>query len=101
MKKARLKIDEIFVYFIGFQYIKVTKQQYTPSMNKDRQLVSELRNFFTESGCGLGIQRIMRVLETIHITEKQMAFEKRPNCKFTCAQVIQMMILFPFLSASV
>ena len=25
MKKARLKIDEIFVYFIGFQYIKVTK----------------------------------------------------------------------------
>ena len=67
-------------------------------MNKDRQLVSELRNFFTESGCGLGIQRIMRVLETIHITEKQMAFEKRPNCKFTCAQVIQMMILFPFFS---
>lgn len=27
-----------------------------------------------------------------------MAFEKKPNCKFTCAQVIQMMILFPFFS---
>ena len=42
-------------------------------MNKDRQIVSELRNFFTESGCGLGIQRIMNVLGTINITERQMA----------------------------
>ena len=40
----------------------------------------------------------MNVLGTINITEKQMAFEKKPNCKFTCAQVIQMMILFPFFS---
>ena len=76
----------------------MTKQKYTPSMNKDRQIVSELRNFFTESGCGLGTQRIMNVLGTINITERQMAFEKKPNCKFTCAQVIQMMILFPFFS---
>ena len=67
-------------------------------MNKDRQIVSELRNFFTENGCGVGIQRIMNVLGTINITEKQMAFEKKPNCKFTCAQVIQMMTLFPFFS---
>jgi len=67
-------------------------------MNKDRQIVSELSNFFTESGCGLGVQRIMNVLGTINITERQMAFEKKPNCKFTCAQVIQMMILFPFFS---
>lgn len=57
-----------------------------------------MRDFFTESGCGLGVQRIMRVLETINITERQMAFEKKPNCKFTCAQVIQMMILFPFFT---
>ena len=76
----------------------MTKQKYTPSMNKDRQIVSELRNFFTESGCGLGTQRIMNVLGTINITERQMAFEKKPNCKFTCAQLIQMMILFPFFS---
>ena len=70
-------------------------------MTKDRQIVSELRNYFTESGCGLGIQRIMNVLGTINITERQMAFEKKPNCKFTCTQVIQMiqmMILFPFFS---
>ena len=67
-------------------------------MNKDRQIFSELREFFTESGCGLGVQRITNVLETINITERQMAFEKKPNCKFTCAQVIQMMILFPFFS---
>lgn len=67
-------------------------------MNKDRQIVSELRNFFTENGCGVGIQRIMNILGTINITERQMAFEKKPNCKFTCAQVIQLMILFPFFS---
>ena len=42
-------------------------------MNKDRQIVSELRNFFTESGCGLGTQRIMNVLGTINITERQIA----------------------------
>ena len=56
--------------------------QYT-SMSKDWQIVSESRNFFTESGCGLGKQRIMNVLGTINITERQMAFEKRRNCKFT------------------
>ena len=69
-------------------------------MNKDRQIVSELRNFFTENGCGLGLQRIMNVLDSINITERQMAFEKKPNSKFTCRQVIQMMILFPFFSVN-
>ena len=93
-----MKTLEIFGYFIDFQYISIAKQKYTPSMNKDRQIISELRNFFTESGCGLGVQRIMSVLETINITERQMAFEKKPNCKFTCSQVIQMLILFPFFS---
>lgn len=48
-------------------------------MAKDRQIVSELRNFFTESGCSLGIQRIMRVLEKINITEKQMALKRSPT----------------------
>lgn len=65
-------------------------------MNKDRQIILELRNFFTENGCRLGIQRVMNVRGTINITERQMAFERRANCKFTCAKVIQMMILFPF-----
>ena len=95
MKKARLKINKIFGYFIDFRYISATKQRYTPSMNKDRQIISELRNFFTENGCGLGIQRIMSVLETINFTERQMAFEMMPTCKFTCAHIIQLMILFP------
>jgi len=93
-----VKTCEIFGYITDFPYIRVAKQKHTPSMNKDRQIVSELRNFFTESGCGLGIQRIMNVLGTINITERQMAFEKKPNCKFTCSQVIQLMIFFPFFS---
>ena len=67
-------------------------------MNKDRKIVSELSEFFTEKGCGLGIQRILNVLGSLNITERQLAFEKRPNCKFTCAQVIQLMVLFPFFS---
>lgn len=88
----------MFGNLADFQYIKVAKQKRTPSMNKDRQIISELRNFFTETGCNLGVQRIMNVLETINITARQMAFEKKPNCKFTCRQLIQMMILFPFFS---
>jgi Transposase DDE domain. len=40
----------------------------------------------------------MSILGVINITERQMAFEKKPNCKFTCAQVIQMLILFPFFA---
>ena len=88
----------MFGNLTDFQYIKVAKQKRTPSMNKDRQIISEVRNFFTETGCNLGVQRIMNVLESINITERQMAFEKKPNCKFTCRQVIQMMILFPFFS---
>lgn len=67
-------------------------------MNKDRQIISELHNFFTESGCNLGVQRIMNVLGTIKITERQMSYEKKPNCKFTCAQIVLLMVLFPFFS---
>ena len=52
MKKSYVESPEIFGYFVDSQYIRVTKQKYTPSMNKDRQIVSELRNFFTESGSG-------------------------------------------------
>ena len=67
-------------------------------MNKDRKIISELRNFFTKNGCGIGIQRVMNVIERLNITERQMAFEKKANCKFSCAQVVQMMTLFPFFS---
>ena len=96
-----MRIEEKFVYFIDSQYISVAKHKYTPSMRIDRKIVSELKNFFTESGCGLGIQRLMNVLGMINITERQIAYEKKTNSKFTCSQVIQMiqmMILFPFFS---
>ncbi len=40
-----MKILETFSYFIDFQYICIGKQKYAPSMNKDKQIISELRNF--------------------------------------------------------
>jgi len=50
MKKASVKTLEICDYFTGFQYFSIAKHKNTPNMDKDRQLVSELHDCFTESG---------------------------------------------------
>ena len=39
-EKARVKKREMFGNLADFQYIKVAKQKRTPSMNKDRQIIS-------------------------------------------------------------
>lgn len=62
-------------------------------MNKDRQIISELKSFFAESNNTKAIQGIMNVMERIQINQRLMDFSKAANCKFTASQVLQLMVL--------
>ncbi|MGI5848239.1 MAG: hypothetical protein ACOX5T_09490 [Candidatus Cryptobacteroides sp.] len=37
-------------------------------------------------------------MERTRIDERQIGVEKNPNCKMTCAQTLQLMMLFPFFA---
>lgn len=67
-------------------------------MNKDRHIISELNGFFAKSDNTKAIQGIMNVMDHINIDQRQMEFAKAANCKFTAAQVLKLMVLFPFFT---
>lgn len=68
------------------------------SMDKDRHIISELNGFFAKNDSTKAIQSIMNVTDHINIDQRQMDFAKAVNCKFTAAQVLKLMVLFPFFA---
>lgn len=83
-------------YLIDNHYISVAKQTNigTLSMNKDRQIISELNSFFAESNNTKAIQGIMNVMSHITLNQRQMNFAKAANCMFTACQALELMVWF-------
>jgi len=67
-------------------------------MNKNREIISELQSFFTVNDNKRAITSIMNVMSHIRVGVKQMGCDKNANCKLTCEQVYQLMMLFPFFA---
>lgn len=67
-------------------------------MNKNRQIISELKDYFQHSDAGKAIKSITTVMESITIQSKVVGPVKKPNCKFTFVQVFRLLVLFPFFS---
>ena len=44
------------------------------------------------------INSISTIMNSIRIQSKVIGSVKNPNCKFTCLQVLQLLVLFPFFS---
>lgn len=65
-------------------------------MRKDTSIFSELQEFFQQNDSHKAIIRIMDVMRSLHINEKQIGFSKKSNCKFTVLQVFHLLLLFPF-----
>ncbi len=67
-------------------------------MNKNRHIISELQDFFKDNDDSKAIYHISKIMNSITIQSKVIGSVKNPNCKFTCLQVLQLLVLFPFFS---
>jgi len=67
-------------------------------MDKNRQIISELKDFFKHNDASRAIKAITTVMERLVIQAKTVGPVKNPNCKFTFVQVVKLLILFPFFS---
>ena len=67
-------------------------------MNKNRHIIGELQAFFTNNDASKAINCISTIMNSVRIQSKVIGSVKNPNCKFTCLQVLQLLLLFPFFS---
>ncbi len=67
-------------------------------MNKNRHTIGELQAFFRNNDASKAINSISTIMNSIRIQSKVFGSVKNPNCKFTCLQVLQLLLLFPFFS---
>ena len=67
-------------------------------MNKYRHIIGELQEFFASNDSSKAINSISTIMNSIRIQSKIIGSVKNPNCKFTCLQVLQLLVLFPFFS---
>lgn len=65
-------------------------------MDKNRKLISELQDFFKNGDAGSAIDHISSVMGSLRIQNRVMGVSKRPNCKFTHVQVLQLMLIMSF-----
>ena len=67
-------------------------------MNKNRHIIGELQEFFANNDASKAINSISTIMNSIRIQSKVIGSVKNPNCRFTCLQVLQLLVLFPLFS---
>ena len=65
-------------------------------MVKDKHIISEINGFFHKNDCNKAINSIMTTIRHLNLRSSCIGFEKRHNCKLTCLQVLELLLLFPF-----
>ena len=66
------------------------------AMNKNRHIIGELQEFFANKDSGKAINSLSTVMNSIRIQSKVIGSVKSLNYKFTCLQVSQLLVLFPY-----
>ena len=67
-------------------------------MNKNRQIISELKDFFKHKDSSKAVNAVNNVMDRLVIQAKTVGPVKNPNCKFTFVQLVKLLVLFPFFS---
>ena len=67
-------------------------------MNKNRQIISELKDFFKHNDSSKAVNAVNKVMERLVIQAKTLGPVKNPNCKFTFVQLVKLLVLYPFFS---
>ena len=67
-------------------------------MNKNRQIISELKDYFKHNDSSKAVNAVNKVMEKLVIQARTMGPVKNPNCKFTFVQLVMLLVLQPFFS---
>ena len=67
-------------------------------MNKNRQIISELKDFFKHNDSSKAVNAVSNVMDKLVIQAKTVGPVKNPNCKFTFVQLVKLLVLHPFFS---
>ena len=67
-------------------------------MNKNRQIISEFKDFFKHNDASRAINAVNNVMERLVIQAKTVGPVKNPNCKFTFVQLVKLLVVLPFFS---
>lgn len=67
-------------------------------MNKNRQIISELKDFFRQNDASRAINAVNKVMDKLVIQTRTVGPVKNPNCKFTFVQLVKLLVLQPFFS---
>ena len=67
-------------------------------MNKNRQIISELKDFFKHNDSSKAVNAVSNVMDKLVIQAQTVGPVKNPNCKFTFVQLVKLLVLFPFFS---
>jgi len=67
-------------------------------MNKNRQIISELKDFFKHNDSSKAVNAVSNVMDKLVIQAKTVGPVKNPNCKFTFVQLVKLLVLFPLFS---
>lgn len=65
-------------------------------MVKDKHIISELNGFFHKNDCNKAINSIMTTIRHLNLRSSCIGIEKRHNCKLSCLQVLELLLVFPF-----
>ena len=65
-------------------------------MNKNTHIISELNTFFHKNDCNKAINCIMTTIRHFNLRSSCIGVEKRHNCKLSCLQVLELLLVFPF-----
>ena len=65
-------------------------------MVKDKHIISELNGFFHKNDCNKAVNSIMTTIRHLHLRSSCIGIEKRHNCKLSCLQVLELLLVFPF-----
>lgn len=65
-------------------------------MIKDKHIISELKTFFHENDCNKAINCIITTIRHLNLRSSCIGIEKRHNCKLSCLQVLELLLVFPF-----
>lgn len=65
-------------------------------MVKDKHIISEIGSFLPKNDCNRAINCIIGTISRLSLNFSGIGIEKRHNCKLTCLQVLELLLLFPF-----
>ena len=65
-------------------------------MVKDKHIISEINGFFHKNDCNKAINSIMTTIRHLNLRSSCIGIEKHHNCKLSCLQVLELLLVFPF-----